>query len=293
MSVKQNYCDGCGVQLRTDSTFCHNCGRKVSDLTEGVENLPSNSKIDEISGLISTTSLQSNLGVKKQVVSSSGKNIFLVLLVVIVLAAGGFFFLNNKSDPNADADYARNPSNEGSIANLISQACSNWSDIKKGPDLSEPDESYRETDFEYRKNVTVVSFDRLDMAARSGNKANTYLYLSEDLLGFGYNANEEDFSAYPQVEVFCASSLQEQLQPYLESLGVGADSNSNKASTNNSDNSSVNVQPTPTKPTGHYELQCQTMEYPNPNYDPYKGPSAIVNEPTIKTRNCSQVWVTN
>ena len=52
---------------------------------------------------------------------------------------------------------------------------------------------------------------------------------------------------------------------------------------------------TPAKNTnsGYWTTKCVTNEFPNPNYDPYKGPSAIVNEPTIRTQSCSQVWVNN
>lgn len=44
---------------------------------------------------------------------------------------------------------------------------------------------------------------------------------------------------------------------------------------------------------GYWATNCVTVEKPNPNYNPYKGFSAVVNEPTIRTQECSQVWVQN
>jgi hypothetical protein len=43
---------------------------------------------------------------------------------------------------------------------------------------------------------------------------------------------------------------------------------------------------------GHWVTSCRTTEVANPNYNASKGYSAIVNEPTIRTQQCSQVWVT-
>ena len=42
---------------------------------------------------------------------------------------------------------------------------------------------------------------------------------------------------------------------------------------------------------GYWTTKCATVEFPNPNYDARKGFSAVVNEPTVRTQQCSQVWV--
>jgi hypothetical protein len=42
---------------------------------------------------------------------------------------------------------------------------------------------------------------------------------------------------------------------------------------------------------GYWTTKCATVEYPNPNYDARRGFSAVVNEPTVRTQECSQVWV--
>jgi hypothetical protein len=44
---------------------------------------------------------------------------------------------------------------------------------------------------------------------------------------------------------------------------------------------------------GYWTTKCATVEFPNPNYDARKGFSAVVNEPTVRTQQCSQVWVKN
>lgn len=44
---------------------------------------------------------------------------------------------------------------------------------------------------------------------------------------------------------------------------------------------------------GYWTTNCINVEVPNPNYDASKGYSAVVNEPTIRTQQCSQVWVEN
>ena len=57
---------------------------------------------------------------------------------------------------------------------------------------------------------------------------------------------------------------------------------SNEDSSNESSNDSNN---------GYWTTNCVNVEVPNPNYNASKGFSAFVNEPTIRTRQCSQVWV--
>lgn len=42
---------------------------------------------------------------------------------------------------------------------------------------------------------------------------------------------------------------------------------------------------------GYWTTNCVNVEVPNPNYNASKGFSAVVNEPTIRTQQCSQVWV--
>lgn len=54
---------------------------------------------------------------------------------------------------------------------------------------------------------------------------------------------------------------------------------------------SKNPSSTKTSNSGYWTTQCVTNEVANPSYDPSKGFSAIVNEPTIRTQQCSQVWV--
>lgn len=54
--------------------------------------------------------------------------------------------------------------------------------------------------------------------------------------------------------------------------------NTGESSSNNSNN-------------GYWTTNCIQVEVPNPNYNASKGFSAVVNEPTIRTQQCSQVWV--
>ena len=42
---------------------------------------------------------------------------------------------------------------------------------------------------------------------------------------------------------------------------------------------------------GYWTTNCINVEIPNPNYNASKGFSAVVNEPTIRTQQCSQIWV--
>jgi hypothetical protein len=42
---------------------------------------------------------------------------------------------------------------------------------------------------------------------------------------------------------------------------------------------------------GYWKNNCTYVDVPNPNYDARKGFSAWVNEPTIRTQQCSQIWV--
>jgi hypothetical protein len=42
---------------------------------------------------------------------------------------------------------------------------------------------------------------------------------------------------------------------------------------------------------GYWTTNCVNVEVPNPNYNANKGFSAVVNEPTIRTQECSQIWI--
>ena len=153
----------------------------------------------------------------------------------------------------------------------------------------------RDTDYEYRKNVTSDSFDRLWLISQLASNSTVYQYLSDSLMNIGVDATLVDTSTFTDIETFCNSSSEEQIRPYLESPGV----HNSQITTSDSggNNQAKNLTPPPetpqVKPTGHWEMKCESVEYPNPNYDPYKGFSAIVNEPTITTQKCSQVWVAN
>lgn len=64
----------------------------------------------------------------------------------------------------------------------------------------------------------------------------------------------------------------------IEDLATNSNEEPGNASSNNSNN-------------GYWTTNCVDVEVPNPNYNASKGFSAFVNEPTIRTRQCSQVWV--
>jgi hypothetical protein len=54
------------------------------------------------------------------------------------------------------------------------------------------------------------------------------------------------------------------------------------------------IAPPTVKSTGHFETVCQTIELPNPNYDGRPTDSrGHIQWPTIRTQQCSQVWVPN
>jgi hypothetical protein len=57
--------------------------------------------------------------------------------------------------------------------------------------------------------------------------------------------------------------------------------------TNVSENTSNNSD------SGYWTTECRTVEVANPNYNASKGFSAVVNEPTIRTQECSQVWISD
>lgn len=61
----------------------------------------------------------------------------------------------------------------------------------------------------------------------------------------------------------------------LLDLATGANEDSNSDDSNN----------------GYWTTNCVNVQVPNPNYNASKGFSAVVNEPTIRTQRCSQIWV--
>jgi len=60
-----------------------------------------------------------------------------------------------------------------------------------------------------------------------------------------------------------------------------------------SSDSNNTVAPTPAPKNGHWEQNCITVQVANPNYNPYKGFSAVVNEPTVSQQQCTQQYVQN
>lgn len=61
-----------------------------------------------------------------------------------------------------------------------------------------------------------------------------------------------------------------------------------------SDPNEGQIAPPTSKSRGHFEAVCQTIEIPNPNYDGRPTDSrGHIQWPTIRTQQCSQVWITN
>ena len=89
----------------------------------------------------------------------------------------------------------------------------------------------------------------------------------------------------------------QQLDSYCYDWYVSA-TTSDEDSSEDVETTPQNVEGTPqntstNQDNGYWKNNCTYVDVPNPNYDARKGFSAVVNEPTIRTQQSSQVWVNN
>lgn len=264
------YCTFCGAGLPSSALFCSKCGSKLVPLdvteshtsTENKTNSDSLNLEEEKNPLLSKDFLKSkNLGKKMCL----GCGLVLGVFSEVCLTCKGTLFRWPDSDPILE---------ESTKPNI------------QGKNLQTTNRNSLLLKKESKLLISGISALVISMLLifslyqskinPSGDTPSSVTTNSETIIpGKTECDNPGDISSDGQY--MCAGHGAFYWLP-IEDLATFSNEDSNNETSNDSNN-------------GYWTTNCVNVEVPNPNYNASKGFSAFVNEPTIRTRQCSQVWV--